>query len=555
LANKEKISSGQPGMQVLLGLRAALRQRMPANTVLLVPSADDWNDFGLRTRIDYSIRIQGADPVTTSGYIGFLDKENVSRGSEQLIKTVEESGEQVVAASGEHRFFTMLTDMEAYRALVRIFGTGDASAALSVTNDLVSLNEFSPRSEVLESATRSDIFASSFMRSSETFFAFKNAGSILRGLSEEQIGLISRSLAIRFQMAGRENEHDLSFNFDHDGVLPKRIAVVIGKNGVGKSQTLGRIARAALSGNGDLTDGTENGRPLINRLLAFAPTNEAESVFPSEKQKRPRIWYRRYSMNRSKRSRRKDYVSDLIVQLARSPETIGDFSRWHIFMKAVGAISKPTQIHLVTTAAATSLPKFIPLSEVARGSEQRMLERFASIDVKREPLRLVEGKGYPLSSGEISILKFAAQASLTIENGSLLLLDEPETHLHPNFISQFVSLLNRLLELTGSAAIIATHSVYFVKEVFREQVSVLRIDNDGGVQVDRPLLRTFGADVGAISYFVFGEDEPSRLAEQVGERLLAQHASWEEVYQQYKGEFSLEFLNSLRSAFEQRGNQ
>ncbi|AKC86306.1 AAA family ATPase [Pseudoxanthomonas suwonensis] len=540
-------------MQVLFGLRPALRQRVPENTVLIVPSADDWNDFGLRTRIDYLIRIQEADPVATSGHIGFLDKEGVSRGSEQLVKIVEESGKQMVSAGSKHRFFTMLPDMEAYRILVRDFGVEDASTALGGTNDLVALNEFSPRSELLESATRSDVFTSSFMRSSETFFAFKNAGSILRGLSEEQVGVLSRSLAIRFRMAGRENDHDLAFHFDHDGALPKRIAVVIGKNGVGKSQTLGRIARAALNGSGDLTDGTENGRPLINRLLAFAPTNEAESVFPSEKRKRPRIWYQRYSLNRSRRARRNDYVSDLVVQLARSPETIGEVSRWRIFLKAVGALSEPGQIHLVTTASSTSSPTFISLTEVAKGSEQRKLERFASIDLKKEPLRLVENKGYPLSSGEISFLKFAAQASLTIENGSLLLLDEPETHLHPNFISRFVSLLNRLLELTGSAAIIATHSVYFVKEVFREQVSVLRIDDEGAVQVDRPLLRTFGADVGAISYFVFGEDEPSGLAEEVGKRLLAMHGSWEEIYQQYKDELSLEFLNSLRSASEQGG--
>lgn len=153
----------------------------------------------------------------------------------------------------------------------------------------------------------------------------------------------------------------------------------------------------------------------------------------------------------------------------------------------------------------------LPPDRLPQGAEQRVLERFASIDVKKEPTRVVAGEGYPLSSGEISFLKFAAQLSLHIENGSLL-LDEPETHLHPNFISRFVSLLDGLLEATGSAAIIATHSAYFVREVFREQVTVFSVDNDNMVRVQRPKLRAFGADVGAISYFVFGEDEPSRLA-------------------------------------------
>lgn len=543
--------------QVFFGQRSSLRQEIPENAILMVPGIDTWNDFGLHTRIDYLFRVQESDPVKTSGYIGFIEKDGTSAGNLRLAEIVEESGKTMAPASAGQRFFTMLPDMEAYRVLVREFGADDASFALSAANDLVALNEFSPKSDLLESATSTEIFTRSFMRNSETFFAFKNAGPILHGLSEERKGFLSQSLAIRFQMAGRENEHDLTFNFDHEAVLPRRIAVIIGKNGVGKSQTLGRIARAALDGSDDLTDGTEKGRPLINRLLAFAPTNEAESVFPAERKKRPRIWYQRYSLNRSRRARRNDYVSDLIVQVARSPETIGDMSRWEIFTEAVSAISGDEQLHLVTTAAKDfpdSVQTYVSFGQLQRGQEQRKLDRFASIDVKKEPVRVVASEGFPLSSGEISFLKFAAQASLAIENGSLLLLDEPETHLHPNFISRFVSLLDRLLELTGSAAIIATHSAYFVREVFREQVVVLGVDDEGFVHAGKPLLRTFGADVGAISYFVFGEDEPSRLAAEVEHRLLTRHASWDEVYQQYKDELSLEMLNALRAAFESRSS-
>jgi energy-coupling factor transporter ATP-binding protein EcfA2 len=196
---------------------------------------------------------------------------------------------------------------------------------------------------------------------------------------------------------------------------------------------------------------------------------------------------------------------------------------------------------------------FTPLATFLHDSEHRLLERFASVDARKEPVRVVDGEGYPLSSGEFSFMKFAAQASLHIENGSLLLLDEPETHLHPNFISQFVSLLDGLLEATGSAAIIATHSAYFVREVFREQVTVLSVDSESHVSAQRPKLRTFGADVGAISYFVFGEDEPSRLAKEVEQRLVANGVPWPQVYEVYKDELSLEMLNDLRAAIEAKG--
>lgn len=549
---QRKGSYGRPqhGLEVIFGQHSALNVDIPESTVLIVPSLDRWNNFGHYIGIDFLIHVRSAEqPVRAHGFIGFIDSDGRQDARELIEQHLSLDGGKTVRITSEraHSFFTMLPDMEAYRRLVQQLDSVDAAAVLTAVNDLVALNEFDSASDILDLAIQTEVFSLSFMRNSETFFAFKNAGPLLHGLSNEKIGTLSSNLAIRFQLPGRKNEHDLKFNFDHTAELPKRMAVIIGKNGVGKSQTLGRIAKAALEGSMVLNDGTEGGRPLINRLLAFAPTNEAESVFPMDRQKRPRIWYQRFSVNRSRRSGRNEYVSDLIVQVARSPQNIADRSRWEIFTKALNAINEHNQLHLVTSSSSL---KYVSLDELRFGTEQTLLERFASIDVKKEPIRVVSGEGFPLSSGEISFLKFAAQVSLHIENGSLLLLDEPETHLHPNFISRFVSLLDSLLAATGSAAIIATHSAYFVREVFREQVTVLSIDHEQRVLAQRPALRTFGADVGAISYFVFGEDEPSKLAAEVEERLLASNLPWQGLYEKYKDELSLEMLNTLRAVLD-----
>lgn len=549
--NQTTASSSESKFRVQFGQRASLALKLAPYTVLIVPSSDRWNDFGHHTRIDYWISVRTGDqPVQASGFIGFIANEKTPSGRNLLAQLVSTQGESTVTAKAEHGFFTMLPDMESYRRLVQALEADNATEALTAVNDLVALNEFNSTADILDEATQTEVFSLSFMRNTDSFFAYKNAGPLLRGLSSEQTGKLSPTLAIRFQLPGWNNEHDLKFNFDHEAVLPKRIAIIIGKNGVGKSQTLGRIARAAIDGASTLTNGTDGGRPIINRLLAFAPTNEAESVFPSDKRKRPRIWYQRYSMNRSRRARRNDYVSDLVVQVARSTQTIKLKSRWEIFIEALNAIASPEQLHLLTTSTPAT---YVPITGLPNGPEQKVLERFALIDVKKEPSRVVDNVGYSLSSGEISFLKFAAQASLHIENGALLLLDEPETHLHPNYISRFVSLLDSLLESTGSAAIIATHSAYFVREVFREQVTILSRDTEKMVQIQRPKLRTFGADVGAISYFVFGEDEPSRLVDEVERRLIATNLSWPQAYDQYKDELSLEVLNALRAAIESKG--
>jgi hypothetical protein len=56
--------------------------------------------------------------------------------------------------------------------------------------------------------------------------------------------------------------------------------------------------------------------------------------------------------------------------------------------------------------------------------------------------------------------------------------------------------------------------------------------------------------VGEISYFVFGEDEPSFLAQDLEKRLSANHTSWDEIVEKYQGELSSEFLTSLKAKIE-----
>ena len=528
----------------------------PSNegVIIISPSSDRWNDFGYRTKIDIRICLRDCEIYLAEGFLGFINESaDDSNGIYKLNDLLEKSGGVINSESILPEFFTMLPSMEAYRKLSRKFGVDTAKLVLKSINDVVFYGEFYSAVNWLGLAVRSDVFLKSFMRNTESFFAFKNAGSILRGLDLEEFRRLSSNIAISFQLPGKTNAHSLVFRFDHHAELPKRIAVIIGENGVGKSQTLGRIVGSALTANGALIDADTLGRPLFNRILAFAPTNETGSVFPSDRRTRPKVWYKRFSLNRSGgATKERGSVADLVLQISRSEEYLGSFSRWDIFLESLEAINRWEEICFKDK---NDPGKFYSLGDLRAFGEEKVLNTYASIDIRKEPVRVISGVGYPLSSGEISFLRFATQASLCVENGSLLLLDEPETHLHPSFISMFVLLLNRLLELSGSAAIIATHSVYFVREVFPEQVTILRVNKYGEVEIPTTALQTFGADVGAISYFVFNEDEPSKLALEVEKRLLDSYDSWDVLYDKYKDKLSLEILSSLRRALEAKGNE
>lgn len=546
-----KVQRKERGLTVIFGRQESLGNPILENTVLIVPSQDGWNDFGYRIKVDVRVRLVGEkQDYEAVGYIGFItNSQEGSNGANRLKEIVESAESMEFAASDSHKFYTMLPSMEAYRKIVKALGADRAAEVLVAMRDLVALKELKSSANWLSSAENSNVFQKAFIRRSESYYAYNNAGAIIKGLEFERFGNISRAISVNFRLAGWSNAHNLVFRFDHDADLPKRMAVIIGKNGVGKSQTLGRIVRSALNGGRSVSDENTGGRILVNRILAFAPTNEAGSVFPRDQLKRPLVWYRRFSLNRSQ-ARSKGGISGQVIQVARSDEYIGKNSRWDIFRKALEAIDNWEQICLPGKKG--GLPPLL-LKDMQHGGEEKILEKFSAVDGRKDPLRLISGRRHPLSSGEISFLKFAAQVSLSIENGSLLLLDEPETHLHPNFISQFVSLLDILLDLTGSVAIIATHSAYFVREVFSEQVTVMRREEDGYIRAEHPILKTFGADVGAISYFVFGEDEPSRLAAAVGKRLRNRFESWEELYASYKNELSMEMLGSIKESMSKGG--
>lgn len=544
MANREQ-QKNDKSIRVLFSRYPLPPGDLLSNYILIWPSRDTWNDFGHRSLVKYEIKVDRArEPLslTTDAHIGFLSSEKMN-GRDKLEEIVTAANELVVAAGPEHHFFTMLPSMESYRAIVKAFGAKLAVQILRAARDIVALKGVRGINW-WEGAIKSDIFAMSFLRNSEAYFAFKNAAPILSGLDQEELGRLSPFLHARFSLSGFENEHELSFKFDHSGVLPKRMAVVIGKNGVGKSSTLRHIAQAALYGRSGLTETPDGGRPIISRLLAFAPTNEAESVFPSGGRGKPRIWYKRFALNRSNNAEQDEWLSDLVIQLARSNSTIKDRSRWDIFWTSLKALSNSSQLALRRKEKGAQC---IHLSQLRLMGEQKSLQSWSDIQTRQDPIRVVDGESFPLSSGEISFMRFAAQVSLYIENGTLLLLDEPETHLHPNFISQFSALLDSLLKQTGSAAILATHSSYFVREVFREQVSILRKDSGGYVHVEIPRLRTFGGDVGAISQHVFGDDGPSLLAQEVLDRLVSSNRSMNSLLEEYQDELSIDLLGALRA--------
>lgn len=111
-----------------------------------------------------------------------------------------------------------------------------------------------------------------------------------------------------------------------------------------------------------------------------------------------------------------------------------------------------------------------------------------------------------LSSGEASILHILCSLVANVSSGTLILFDEPETHLHPNAITSLFNSLQQLCEDTNSYAIIATHSPLVIREIRSECVFVFS-RSDNSCTVSKINYESFGASIDHLTEDIFGNRE------------------------------------------------
>ncbi len=537
-------------LKVLFSLNKTAEHIPLAGQVIISPAETSWNDFGYKIRCKFKVFISEEHrPMEGSMLIGFMAPDNIENKEEELLfyekketlwEYLKKADKEVVYSEDLPPFFTLLPDMQSYRDLYDGFGREGAELFLRTVNDLSQYKDTDEK--WVRKAIDTEVFKLGFMRNSEPFFAYHNANSIIIGEELKSDVAISNSLELKFQLDGFEELHQLSLKYNHQSIIPKRIFVLIGKNGVGKSESLKAFCRGALQyKDKGLSLVDDNGkRPLINRIIAIATPGETSNTFPPERRATQKLYYRRLNLTRKGTHN----IGDCLVQLARSADEIGENTRKNLFLNSLyQAGLDPRNIFLQLKNERT-----INLRSFLQGDgEQDSLMRWASIEHNLDP-KLKRGDGlYPLSSGQLTFFKVALLSCLFIENGTFVLMDEPETHMHPNMIVDFIGLLDFLLEKTGSQALIATHSAYFVREVSNEQVAVLSI-SDHRLVTDKPRLPTFGATVDSISQFIFQEDTEIRLSEKLYDRVKGK--SFSDVEEQLGNEISLSALMRLKRMME-----
>lgn len=560
-----------------ISLAAVIRDVVDGRFLVIVPDGGDWNDFGANLRADLHVvgwpvadralrmRLLIEGQARTRRYVVDRLRVEEARGgrSRRRIERIAEP------------FVSVLENEADYRTLVAWLGFDDTIGCLRRMRDAV-LARLEDESEVDAETlrlTRTIAFHQSALRDGSTWVAFRQGDRYLTPNRPPDVDDAAASFTVRADLRGMIGEHILDADFGEQFPLSRRVLVLVGQNGTGKT----RLFEAMIDGLRAAPPWAEalefdrpaefRPQPSVSRLTVFSSV--ASDPYPESIPPWEGVDYRYHRMIGAPGGEGGGLTMALVDCLRADTDAQG-YGRAGA-MKLLDEVLEPLDIkddlyvELTEAAEPDALPSPTRIGNrdyfqlFHRMNEQRNLQLLARIRTDRPPIVVAGGRrARNLSSGEVALLRFAAFAVGSLRRGSILLFDEPETHLHPNYISQFMEMLDRLLEQSGSVALIATHSAYVVREVPSRRVRVITRDpNDDTISIDPPTMQTFGASVDTISQFVFGDIGPKHRFQRVLEEFVENNpkATLDEIRRRFAPDLNPEALSYLAELVDRRGRE
>ncbi|WP_410676963.1 AAA family ATPase [Amycolatopsis sp. cmx-4-68] len=300
---------------------------------------------------------------------------------------------------------------------------------------------------------------------------------------------------------------------------PTNVHALIGSNGVGKTRLLSNIARAVADGSataeevGQITNLTGTG-PVFTNMVSVA-SSAFDLLIPV---------------------RRANGTQHAHVTLARGSIHSNDVTPAQRFAQLIlgitGARRDRWHTALDTLAEADPLLRDTDILTISR-----LEPRFITVDVEEAFDRL--------SSGHKIVLLAVTNLAELVTETTLVLIDEPETHLHPPLLAAFIRVVSDLLIDRNGVAIIATHSPVVLQETPRKCVWVLR--RSGQVmRAMRPTIETFGENVGILTHEAFGLEVTRSGFHRDLERAVNEGLAYDQVVERFGGELGSEAKSLVR---------
>ncbi|MFZ6710293.1 AAA family ATPase [Undibacterium sp. TC9W] len=340
-------------------------------------------------------------------------------------------------------------------------------------------------------------FKLSLARFSSAMQALSDAPELFTTTPKVEIGNNSTGPSFTFQTKLSKEANDLSINFNFNPTpdIPNRINVVIGYNGTGKTQLLSKLATVTSgygykrkkdllsSETGKFVDSAPNfGGVVVVSYSAF-DTFEIPGQDESERSHLDLdggfFGYTYCGLRKVIRSDNNEPIyglkdhREIRAEYSSALHRIREQGRQEIFLKILAPITNEAS--------------------------------FQKIGISQGANSLLDDQNFLLlSTGHKIVLTIVAQLTslLEKERRMLVIMDEPEAHLHPPLLASLLHSFRICMEEFDAYSIISTHSPVVLQETPSKYVRILRrIGNSS--QVSLPLIETFGENIGVITKDIF----------------------------------------------------
>ncbi|MFA6514379.1 MAG: AAA family ATPase [Patescibacteria group bacterium] len=451
---------------------------------------DNWNDFNWQT-LFHVVYYKNKKESIRLGTIKILQKNNkITRIDNDIEKLADD-------------YISLGNSIEYYQEVVKI-PVEEYELILRALNDAVFRG-----SEFSDDFLSDEGWKTSIMRFSETEKAFNEAGELFK--IGYEVFENNTQFLFTTKILGFDSDHKISFNFKKDK-LPYRINALIGKNGTGKTGLLANMANA-LSGqlNNKNSYGFFEPKPHFSKIIAISYSVFDKFEIPEAST---------------------EVFSYLFLGIRISEKNNGEklerlMSRHELrdkFIKAMVSVEQNERLEIWKVVIGELLG----------------IDNFNNKDYEKI--------FNETSSGEAILLNIFTNIIAYIREQSLLLIDEPEVHLHPNAISNFMRMLNKIINQFDSYAVISTHSPIVIQEIPSKYINVLK--RQGGEPIINSLnIESFGENLSIITNEIFETDYSASTYKDVLKK-LAEVSSYKQILSLFNNRLSFNAKLYLQSLFD-----
>ena len=488
------------------------------NTVYL--RIDNWNDFAFRTMFEVDVFDEnGKHHKLENVKIGFIG---------QTEEVTTHSTLSIPFSELPKNYFSLGTDLGYYSDLANNFSEAFRLEFLRALRDVVYDHN------VLATAQSENVFQTSHLRGVSINSIEEQFRRVLTG------GVPVTDFNFRFTLEEAQTFAGFTLDFDvHANSKPStNIHAIIGRNGVGKTTLLNEMISAIATpddGQGRFEEYTWFEHKPIRDDFFSSMVSVSFSAFdpfspPADQPDSSKgtcyyyVGLKDYAdedgaLLKSLSDLQNEFVDSLKICLSES----GKRQRW-----------------LTAVATLESDDNFAQM-------ELRQLVDVLEEEVEPNARRLFK----KMSSGHAVVLLTLTKLVSRVEEKTLVLFDEPESHLHPPLLSALVRSLSQLLYDRNAVAIIATHSPVVLQEIPKS--CVWKIHRSGlASSWNRPESETFGENVGLLTREVFGLEVSKSGFSVLLENEVEAHETYEQVVGAFEGQIGFEGRAILRSLFNEK---